>query len=523
MYSLLSWKKTTRLILVIVLVVSWIYKSEAQKPRLAKDYSFVMELPAIVAIESSLTHLYVLSKAEGMAVFRSRPDTLQWLYTSPGMQQRGNILDADIRFAYLYGHRNRFSVLEPTSVVGVYSSTNLPTQPKGVHRIGMDLYLGLDTLGIGRLSLQSPSAFDSTITYVNSNELGKSRILHLTGRHNTLLVSTDQPNILQYDFEDGELQFQKRIPTEQPFTYVHPTSNSIYASTDEGEVIRIEQTGNREVVGTIGETVKKIRKWNDWLIIRGESQRLWTVYKQNEPVLWKDNGRAGNFFTINKGRFWINEYNKISQIKEIDPLAESRRDTLGLFTDITELNLQSVKNRTIPLPHPVLIPLELKEQYPIEAIQFTYESPTIEDAYLRKQGFYWQPGSEDVGSHRVTVIATASSGATDSIQFNIEIKSFNTPPRFTPMRTLTVPAGEKFTLPIKAFDPDGTYRDLIRYLGMNLPEGGNIDQRTGKFEWTPTAEQTGKHSFKVIATDQFGAASSEQVTLNVISKPRQEE
>ncbi len=517
------WKNTLHWLGVLCIVVSLPLSSPAQQPRLAKDYSFVMEIPAIEAIESSLTHVYVLSRAEGLSVFRSRPDTLQWLYTSPGMSKRGRQLDADIRFAYLYGEQKRFSVIEPTSVVGVYSSTSLPVKPDGVHRIGNELFLGLDSLGIGRLSLETPSSFDSTVTYVNKESGSSSTILHVTGDGPSLFAATDDPAILEYQLNDGNLALENSIETDRPYTYLYPWENQIYAATPEGDIVHIKSDGIIKSIGTIEEAVQKIRRWKQWLIIRGESRRIWTSFKGGQPALWKDNGKAGNYFATNKGRFWINEYNKISQIKQVDPLAESRKDTLGLFTNIDSLNIKPIQNYTTPLPHPVLVPIELKESYPVEAIQLTYESPSIEDAYLRKQGFYWQPGSDDTGSHRVTIIATASSGATDSVQFNIEVNSFNTPPRFAPLRTVTVPVGETYSQPIKAFDPDGTYPDLIRYLGRDLPEGSSINQQTGEFKWTPAANQKGTHTFRVIATDQFGAASSKEVELRVIAKPERDQ
>jgi hypothetical protein len=357
------------------------------------------------------------------------------------------------------------------------------------------------------------------VTYIKSESGSSSTILHLTGNGPSLFTATDAPAIHEYKHNNGDLTLQDRIDTDRPFTYLYPWRNQIYAATSEGDITLFNSDGNTQSIGTIGEAVQKIRRWKEWLIIRGESRRLWTSYKGRQPTLWKDNGNAGNYFATNKGRFWINEYNKISQIKQVDPLAESRKDTLGLFTNIDSLNIKPIQNYTVPLPHPVLVPIELKESYPVEAIQLTYESPSIEDAYLRKQGFYWQPGSDDTGSHQVTIIATASSGATDSVQFNIEVNSFNTPPRFAPVRTVTVPVGETYTQPIRAFDPDGTYPNLIRYLGRDLPEGSSIDQQTGQFKWTPTANQKGSHTFKVIATDQFGAASSKDVELRVISKP----
>ena len=99
----------------------------------AQDLSNMFEISNVKAIEASTAHLYVLSEDEGMAVFRIKSDSLQWLYTSSGMQRRGNYLDTDIRFGYLYGDNRRVTVLEPTSVLGVFSSTYLPLFPLGLH------------------------------------------------------------------------------------------------------------------------------------------------------------------------------------------------------------------------------------------------------------------------------------------------------------------------------------------------------------------------------------------------------
>jgi hypothetical protein len=76
--------------------------------------------------------------------------------------------------------------------------------------------------------------------------------------------------------------------------------------------------------------------------------------------------------------------------------------------------------------------------------------------------------------------------------------------------------GRTFNLPVKAMDPDSDTKSLIRYLGVNLPNGASIDEQTGEFDWTPTERQIGKNSFRVIATDKYGAASSVDVTIRVI-------
>ena len=67
----------------------------------SQDFSNMIEISNVKAMEASSSHLYVLSELEGMAVFRIHSDSLQWLYTSSGMQRRGDLLESDIRFGYL--------------------------------------------------------------------------------------------------------------------------------------------------------------------------------------------------------------------------------------------------------------------------------------------------------------------------------------------------------------------------------------------------------------------------------------
>jgi hypothetical protein len=75
-------------------------------------------------------------------------------------------------------------------------------------------------------------------------------------------------------------------------------------------------------------------------------------------------------------------------------------------------------------------------------------------------------------------------------------------------------------LPIRASDPDGPDNDLIRYMGVDLPAGARLDERSGEMVWTPSRRQAGEHEFRVIATDQYGAAASMSVNVNVLELER---
>jgi hypothetical protein len=132
----------------------------------------------------------------------------------------------------------------------------------------------------------------------------------------------------------------------------------------------------------------------------------------------------------------------------------------------------------------------------------------------------WQPSNSDVGTNRFTVIAANGLGASDSTTFNVEVRQFNAPPRLTPTRPVSIPIDEEFNLQLVGVDPDGSNTDLVRYTGVNLPEGVKLDAQTGLLTWTPTDRQVGRHVLQIVTSDQFGASMSNEVILNVIRMRR---
>jgi hypothetical protein len=90
---------TPKLLVILILLFSG--EISLAQTTLLTDASSLMRIPEIVNMASSATHLYVLSESEGLVVFRTNTDTLQWMYSSEGMTSRGTQIQADIRFAYL--------------------------------------------------------------------------------------------------------------------------------------------------------------------------------------------------------------------------------------------------------------------------------------------------------------------------------------------------------------------------------------------------------------------------------------
>lgn len=516
-------KKLHPTFLLILLQLATLTTKGNAQPALSKDYSYVMEVPSVIAMDSSPAHMYVLSETEGMVLFRTHPDSLQWLYSSSGMERRGYKMTADIRFAYLFGDSRRLTVLEPTSVLGVYSSTQLPSTPLDAKRMNQFLYVVLGQEGLGRLDLSTPSSVDSTVTQIEPETLQGKQVIDLEASKNQLFALTSDSDLLVFNEDDEFVNLSKQLNLDEDLEHIFVIGEQVLGSDRSGQIYEIDGSGNLAEFGSIDESVQKIESWKNWLIIKGESNRLWTSYRNREPQMWKKDRDAGNYFTVTQDQLWLCEYNQLSPITTSDSAQPSATgNTRSSKPETSELKLKSIENITIPYPKPVLQAIELEGNYPLDNVQFAYQS-NVKNAKIKANGFYWQPQSNSIGRHNFKIIATSSDGQVDSTSFTVDVRSFNAPPRFSPIRPITIPVGESFTLPVHATDPDGNDPNLIRYIGVDLPEGATVDEKNGRFTWTPTARQVGENSFQVVATDQFGAASQIDVTIKVIEIQRSEE
>lgn len=508
--------RSNKLILFILSVVFLFTFSSAElyaQSRLIKDSSYILRIPNIVTMVNSPTHFYVLSSSEGLIVFRAHPDTLAWLYTSPGMQKRGNKMTADIRFAYLFGHGDRLTVIEPTSLLGVYSSTNLPGPALDAHRMNSSLYLAMGNLGIGKISLITPDAVDSTISFIKP---GPS-IVDLEGTDNQLLALGANHDIYEYAANGDTLKFRRRVKVSKDIDHIFLLRNELLGSTANGKVFGIDNNGHTHLYFSISAPVNKISKWNNYYVMRDSVGHVWVAQQGQKPFEFRKDTNSGNLFTVNQNNLWVSQFNQISKI--YIPKEGSDTSTAELTNNATSntarLKLEPIKNQIIPYPHPLLLAINTVGNYPESQLKFHYQSH-IKAAEIKGSGFYWQPSTSDIGLHHFTIYATSDDGQVDSTSFSVDIRSFNEPPRFSPVQAMSVPVSQKFTLQFHAIDPDGMNKNLVRYLGVNLPDGATINEKTGEFTWTPLPRQVGKNSFRVIATDQYGAASSMPVDLTVL-------
>lgn len=480
------------------------------------DITQEMEVPDILDLESSEAHLYVLSESEGLVVYRAYPDSLQWLYTSTGMQRRGNSLHADIRFAYLYGDSRRLTVLEPTSVLGVYSSTVLPDVPVSTRRIGNNLYIVMRNGALGSVSLQTPESVDTEPVPVDPDRFEDRVVNDLATDSNRFLYvlsNNSRIDIYQFDSAEDQLVIEESVELNESVDKIYFADNELIGAGSNGNIYLIDSNGRTRLQNELGHPVDNISFWMDEAVIRSTDGQLWIGILGGDLTHWKQNEQAGNFYTVNKDRLYITEFNSIFPVQ---------RSPEGSFSDDQSntgnqpFSIQSVEQVTLPFPKPLLLPIEI-QGYPgnVSDITLSVES-SIDGINVRGSSLFWQPGASSTGRHEVTVTATTPEGRSTQTSFTVDVKPFNSPPRFTPSREQSIPANEQFELQISAFDPDGTHPELVRYLGVDLPNGASLDEQTGVFTWEPSIRQVGDHQFRVIATDQFGAAASQDYNMQVI-------
>ncbi len=499
---------TTTLFFAILLVS---FNKVTAQDLLIQDYSNLIDIPETKAIQASETHLYVLSEQEGMAVFRNYSDSLQWLYTSSGMQKRGDVISADVRFAYLYGDSRRLTVLEPTSVLGVYSSTLLPEKPLGVARLNNQLYIALGSSGLGTVSLQTPETVDSEIEFPGENLFRETDVIDLevSQLSKQLFVLTSDAKLVLFRYSDNTLQFGSTLSLSVPLKKLFIDGDRIWGSTDNGDIYTITGNGLGRKVGNIREQAHTIVNWRGYTFVRSVSGNVWVAHNQDDLILWKSDKQAGNFITKSTDRVWISENGKLTRVfisEETEPVPAEAAGPLAM---------KPIPNKILTYPNSLVLALELENNYPVEEVEFSYRG-NVRNAKIQKQGLVWSPTPNQLGVNWFTIVATSSTGEVDSTRFTVDLRSFNTPPRFSPVRGSTIAIEEEYQLQFKAIDPENPTSNLIRYLGVDLPQGAQINENTGLFKWTPNVRQVGETTFKVIASDQLGAASSIEVTLNVL-------
>ena len=525
---------------------------------IVEEFSQALQIPSVIDIKATPLHLYILSETEGLVVFRQNADSLQWLYTSSGMQRRGSLMETDVRFAYIYGNGRRLGVIEPTSVLGVYSSTTLPAVPLRVARTGLRLWVALGETGLGAVSLDSPEAVDQGTTFPFREHFSGHKVLEVVSEpSSTLFVLTESPHdsgtgttdnpperwlhtleVIEADSVSYVRKWTLISTAPSPeISHIHLVNSVLYASNAIGEMFRVlvseEQQLRLEYITSFGHEIDQIGEQSGKLFVRTRNGRLWIGNREEGFSLERQDAEAGNYLAVSHHGVYLSQFDRITPLILLSERNSALNASVlsGQFQDSmtqrSETNADLEQNRSltpelIPIPDQILpigttmiVAIEQERALSPDRIEFTLLNQ-VSGAFIRGQSLYWKPGSGQTGRTTFTILATSASGATDTTSFVADVRPFNAPPLFAPSRPISIPAAELFETEFRATDPDGDPATLIRYLGVDLPTGARLNEQTGTFVWTPEIRQTGTHRFRIVATDQYGAATTMDIDIQVI-------
>ena len=135
-----------------------------------------------------------------------------------------------------------------------------------------------------------------------------------------------------------------------------------------------------------------------------------------------------------------------------------------------------------------------------------------------------RPGNNEIGGHKVTIYATDSFGATDSVSFQISVANVNDAPLVSnPLGQQTATEGSTFTtsIPVNTFE-DVDVGDALTYNatladGSVLPSWLAFNAMTRTFAGIPTATDVGTLQLSVSATDSGGLSAAASFQLDVFT------
>jgi hypothetical protein len=487
-----------------VAITTWVASvAMAQPGSVSIEPNTAHLIPDITAVAASPTHLFVLSGSEGLIVFRTRPDTLQWLYRTDGMTSRGTRLSADSRFAYLMGEDNRLSILEPTALQGVWSSVALPARPRLAVRSGTTLFAVTERNGLYAVPLTGPADVERFDTLTIAG-IRPDAITDMIAFSRQILVASGR-NLILLDPVGSRLSNPSTQRLNQDILRLHDLNGVLHASNARGELFEVRSGGNLRKVLDVPEGIRTVIQSGRHFHVRGESGRSWILNTDGRVVHRRVNPESGNHMALVNGRVWMSDFARFGRITVSDTGAPPL-NTAGI-------RFKPIPAQTLLLPRPLLVTVDL-ETPAGGSVVYSVRSETAKPV-IRGKGVFWQPTSADIGTHAITIRGLSESGSRDSVTFTVEVRSFNQPPRFTPIRPVTIIANEPYGTTFRAIDPDSPSPDLIRYTAIDLPAGSTLSERTGLFNWTPDTRQIGVHRFTIRATDANGVPAETSVQITV--------
>jgi|GEM_PF-3118909 len=128
--------------------------------------------------------------------------------------------------------------------------------------------------------------------------------------------------------------------------------------------------------------------------------------------------------------------------------------------------------------------------------------------------FYWRPNNDYVPDTTLTIVATDTSGASQSIPYQVTVDNRNDPPIFTSPDSDTLTEDQLWTYAIASIDPDTVVGDTgVVYSLIQAFDGMTL---TGEqIRWTPDNTSVGDTLLRVVAKDDSSAGDTLDLALHI--------
>ncbi|HEY9621936.1 MAG TPA: putative Ig domain-containing protein [Crinalium sp.] len=122
----------------------------------------------------------------------------------------------------------------------------------------------------------------------------------------------------------------------------------------------------------------------------------------------------------------------------------------------------------------------------------------------------WQPTSDQVGQHPITVRLLDSQGSFIEQSFTLTVTAANLPPAIQSVPPTRAAQGQTYRYQVQAIDPEN---DGLTFALVQPPAGMTINGNV--IEWTPLTTQSGLYPVEIVVTDSQGAQSKQQFSVQV--------
>ncbi|MGH1540586.1 MAG: Ig-like domain-containing protein [Arenicella sp.] len=129
----------------------------------------------------------------------------------------------------------------------------------------------------------------------------------------------------------------------------------------------------------------------------------------------------------------------------------------------------------------------------------------------------YTPNAGFSGEDSFSYTANDAELTSNIAMISIEVIAVNKAPDIVSTPVNFVVAGQQWNYTLVAVDPDG---DAVSYAATQLPNGAQFDVNTGQATWSTQDLQPGNYVFEFSAMDDNGLASTQSVTVEILSATR---